>query len=555
MQSDRTQRLNVATARTLVDACVQAGIDHFFVAPGSRSTPLALALAGRSDATVVRHFDERGLAFACLGYARATGRCGAIICTSGTAVANMLPAVIEASLDHVPMLVLSADRPPEMRDLGHNQTIDQTRLFGEYVRWFADLPCPAEEIPSAFWSSSVFHAVTRSCDGPVHLNWMVREPFGSPPEDSPASPLVRKNDNRYRPPASEVAEWTPPSGPALVVAGGCHREEALAARRLADRLNAPFLSDITNGVRGDLSPLLLEDRQLAAPEVIVHVGQRIVSKRWLGFLRARPPRHYIHLTRFSSRQDPALVVTETRHGELISLCDRANTIQRTSEEFRRPWVERGLQSRAVIDEFLGRQQGLTEPGTAWELAALLPDDSALFLGNSLSIREWDSFAFWPESRVVHVGANRGASGIDGLLGTSVGFAQGHRKRTTVVLGDLSALHDLNSLALLASSTTPTVVVLMNNDGGGIFHFLPIAEESGHFEPYFVMPHGRTFEAAARMFDIEYHAVRDLSTLRSRYRDTIARPRTCLLEVMLDRRATRTLHEQLEHRILAAGEAS
>lgn len=354
--------------------------------------------------------------------------------------------------------------------------------------------------------------------------------------------------------ADHSLEWEVPAGNALVVAGGCQRDEALAARRLADRLKAPFLSDISNGVRGDLSPLQLEDRSLPGPEVIIHVGQRIVSKRWLGFLRDRRPRHYIHLTRHATRHDPGLVVSRTLHGDLAACCESARIVEPGTDAFQSQWKARGNQIRAAIDQVLGQQRELTEPGTAREIAALLPDRSALFLGNSLTIREWDSFAYWPESREVHVGANRGASGIDGLLATSIGFAIGHRKPTTAILGDLSTLHDLNSLALLASSPVPTVLVVMNNDGGGIFHFLPIAEESRHFENYFVMPHGRNFEAAARMFGVDYHAIRDLKTLRSTYREAIARSGSCLLEVILDRPSTRRLHEQLEQAAREAGES-
>ncbi len=555
MLPDRTERLNVAASQAVIDACVRSGVDHFFVAPGSRSTPLTLALARRTDVVITRHFDERGLAFAALGYARASGRTGAIVCTSGTAVANLMPAVVEASLDHVPMLVLSADRPPELRDFGHNQTIDQVRLFGTATRWFADLPCPSEDVPLAFWSRTIAHAVARSSDGPVHLNMMIREPFGHPDDaaDDAADAAVIPTITAAV--ANPIHPWTIPAGPTLVVAGGCSRDEALAARRLADRLSSPLLSDISNGVRGDLTPPMLADDSLPSPDVVIHVGQRVVSKRYPAFLRSRAPRHVIHLTRFSDRHDPALAVTEIRQGDLVGLCDAAVAAAGGHDGLRRPWLTKAAAARQRIERVLSGEPRLSEPGAAWDLARQLPDGSALFLGNSLTIREWDCFAHWPVSQTVFTGANRGASGIDGLVATAVGFALGHHRPTTAVVGDLSALHDLNSLALMASSPVPVMLVVVNNDGGGIFQFLPVAATAPHFEPFFLMPHGRTFGEAARMFGLDHHPVSDRASLRSAYAAAIAAGRSCVIELSLDGRETRPLHEQLEAEILHAMEAT
>ncbi len=415
-----------ATAEFLIDACLQEGVDHFFIAPGSRCTPLTMAVADRPQARVVQHFDERGLAYACVGYARATGRPGAFICTSGTAVVNASPAVVEASLDHVPLLLLTADRPPELRDTGANQTIDQVKVFADFTRWFFDLPCPGPPLTDRFWRSAVAHAVDRAAEGPVQLNCMFREPFdtrdlaASEHSQRPIPPSIRLN--------TQIA-WQVPEGRTLVIAGGCRPAEALAARRLAERIGCPFLADITSGLRRLSHDLLLMRDDAPAADVIIHVGGRIVSKRWLQFVAAHPPQHFLHLTPFFDRHDPLHRVTQVIRGELVSLCDGARCDAPSPAEFLEAWLRRSRLSERAAEDVIDGLSTVNEPGIVRLLAGELPAGNGLLLGNSLPIRTWDTFGRPGHDRSApgNVAANRGASGIDGLIATATGFAIGLRQ--------------------------------------------------------------------------------------------------------------------------------
>ncbi|MCA9169356.1 MAG: 2-succinyl-5-enolpyruvyl-6-hydroxy-3-cyclohexene-1-carboxylic-acid synthase [Planctomycetales bacterium] len=327
MQHDSTSSFsaNQLAAARLIQACIDQGLHHFFVAPGSRCTPLTIAIANHAEARVVQHFDERGLAFACLGFARATGRAGVFVCTSGTAVANALPAVVEASNDQVPLLLLTADRPPELRETGANQTIDQVKIYGDFARWCFDLPCPTSDTTASFLRSTIRHAASRAATGPVHINCMFREPFES-------ADAVRCESE---PPATKNCRVTLehvvklPAGKTLVMAGSSSAEAARAAGNMADRLNAPFFSDVSNGVRGLAYDLALMSNELPVPDRVVHVGGRVVSKRWATFLKSHPEIRQIHYWPYESRLDPDHALPEVIHGDLKTLCDNTTCDNRS----------------------------------------------------------------------------------------------------------------------------------------------------------------------------------------------------------------------------------
>ena len=540
-----TSGANHEVAARLIEACLQRGVDHFFLAPGSRCTPLTVAVANRGDARVVQHFDERGLAYACLGYGRATQRPGVFICTSGTAVANAYPAVIEACLDHIPLLLLTSDRPPELRDTGANQTIDQVRIFADYTRWFFDLPCPDGVFSDQFWSATVKHALDRTSDGPVHLNCMFREPFGAR-DDVPASLSHSAEPSALD--LNTTYQWRVPPGRTLVIAGGCDPAEALAAEGLAERIGCPFLADVTTGLRRLSYDLQLMRDGVPPADVILHVGGRVVSKRWWQFVDAHAPQRYIRLTPYADRLDPQHRLTEVLRGPLTELCAGGRVDERSPAGFLEAWSTASDASRRAADAIIEAQSANTEPGVAQAVADGLPNNAGLLLGNSMPIRDMDMFGHWETDRKIRVAANRGASGIDGLIATTVGFAAGRQQPTTAVIGDLAALHDLNSLALLATSPTPIVLVVINNDGGGIFHFLPIAHETRSFERYFATPHGRHFGDAAHMFAIDYHYPASRREFNSAYRQAVTAGHASLIEVRTDRVQNRQLHQQIEQAV-------
>ncbi len=539
--ADRNRRW----ATRLVQACLTAGCDQFFLAPGSRCTPLTLAVAACPASHVIQHFDERGLAFACLGYGRATGRAGVFICTSGTAVANAWPAVVEAFMDGVPMLLLTADRPPELRDTGANQTIDQQQIFGRYARFFFDLPCPDEQIPDALADSVIRQAALHASSGPAHVNCMFREPLGGA-DVAPVTPVATQAD------LPSLPQWrgslTIEGGDTLVVVGGCRADETAAARRLSERLACPLLADITTGMRGLAYDLQLLRPEQPVPETIIHVGGRIVSKRWWQWLDQHPPRQWFQLIGRGRPVDPVRRGPEVVAGPLVPVCDGLVALRPSSRAFREVWQRNSELARAVAQDVLDAAAGLHEPGLAQRLAGCLPPDHGLLLGNSMPIRDMDSFGFWSEHRHVAVAANRGASGIDGLLGSAVGFAAGLDRPVTAVIGDLSLLHDLNSLAMVSSSRRPLVVIVINNNGGGIFHFLSIADATATFEQFFATPHGFSLEHAARLFGLDYVCPRTWAEFDAGYRLACRSPRSTLIEVRTDRHDNLKLHRQVEQAI-------
>jgi 2-succinyl-5-enolpyruvyl-6-hydroxy-3-cyclohexene-1-carboxylate synthase len=562
-----------------VEELVRLGVTTFFVAPGSRSTPLTVAVARHSEARAILHLDERGTAFAALGYGRAAGRPAGWITTSGTAVANGLPAVVEAHTDGVPLLLLTADRPPELRDTGANQTIDQVKIFGNYVRWHADLPVPSEEIDPAYVLTTADQAVLRAVRrprGPVHLNCMFRKPLAPVADDraGAVSETVQtwaRGDRPFR--TSSVPRLEVPSASlhalaaeiedverGLVVVGRLDAPSP-AVRRLAAHLQWPLLPDITSqhrlGPSAEAVRVAYHDALLAsdsfsaqhAPEAVLHFGGRHVSKRLRLFLRdATPP------LRAVVRPDPRRLDPDhrvTHHVEASvdaaadALCAQCSGRDRTAWSTAWQAADRRV-ARALHAAFRDRAT-LTEPYVSHILPQQLPSDHAFVVGSSMPVRDAHRFGA-PEGETARVYANRGASGIDGTVATAAGVAQARGGPVTLLLGDLALGHDLNSLALLQEH--PVVVVVLNNDGGGIFHFLPIREHES-FDPYFTTPQGRTFEAAADLFDLLYAQPETPDAFIDAYRSACATETSALLEVRTERDRNRTLHDVLDAEVISA----
>ena len=535
-------------ATNAIHQCIVKGVDHFFIAPGSRCTPLTLAVAQHLNAQVTQHFDERGLAFAALGYAQATGRPGVFICTSGTAVANALPAVVEASMERIPMLLFTADRPPELRHTGANQTIDQTHIYGRYARWFVDLPCPYETDDTGFLESTVARAIEESLQGPVHLNWMFREPFGL--TDAPALAFSRKQESLTEAETSTTGSEIQVSKNTIIVAGGCRPHEARAIQQFATDHQMPLLTDITSGLRE--IPLDLAEH-LPVPDTVLHFGGRIISKSWHQWTARLTETQFVHVTdrdlyvnpenlpqiRFVEPIDRIrLSVVEANAASFNSACDTVFTRYRKAVE-------------QVMSELRTDSGAMnSEPEVAVAIGELIRDGHALFLGNSMPIRDFDRYAVWPANQDIVVGANRGASGIDGLIASSVGFAKGLNRPTTTVCGDLSCLHDLNSLALMTKSELPVTLVILNNHGGGIFDALPVANMKKYFEQYFITPHEFDFSQAAEMFGLPYVRVSDGSESPARdfasaYVEAVSQSESSVIEVATSRAHNQMVRQRIQ----------
>ncbi len=558
----------------IVEELVRNGIDYFVISPGSRSTPLTVAVARHPRAKNIICLDERGAAFHAIGYARATGKPAVLICTSGSAAANYFPAVIEAATDNVPMIILSADRPPELRQTGANQTIHQVNLYGSYPTWQFDLPCPTTEIEPKVVLTTIDLAVSRSQQSPsgvVHLNCMFREPLAplDAPVEIPESLMQwQKSQTPYThyarkltiPAALEIQSLITTiqhtSKGVLVVGQLKSVAEINAVSRLAAKLDWAVFADIQSELRlSDNLPnlvhyfdlLLLTDRSelLTNIDTVIQLGTRIVSARWLKWLEKHPPANYVAIVNDAERHDPSHLVSLRLESDIVAICDRLSQV--LSPISVSSWVQE-LRSASdtigvSVDKFLKTTE-LTEPSLARTISQLIPREHGLWVANSMPIRDLDMHGV-SDGGGLHIGANRGTSGIEGAIASATGFAMGLQTPVTAIVGDLSSLHDLNSLDLLRRNLRPVIVIIINNDGGGIFSFLPIAKSTAIFDTYFGTPHGLEFSRAAKMFGIDYYHPQDREELIHNYTQALEHRRSAIIEVTTDRAKNWQFHQDLQ----------
>lgn len=560
----RPPNLNLFWTTCLMEELVRGGVTDICIAPGSRSSPLAIAAGLQKGLRAHVHPDERGLGFFALGLARGSGRPAAIVVTSGTAAANLLPAVAEADASGVPLLILSADRPPELRSRGANQTMDQVHLFGSRSRWFFDLPCPDAAAPTAMILSTVAYALHRTqgpLPGPVHLNLQFREPLAAVEQSYPWRRLLRSLGawpSSGRPwtvwpecdmspsaaSAAGIANALRGAAAGVIVAGEMSPDDAAATVLLAAQMKWPVLASCLSQMQigaGASDGVVAPERVLAAADdlppcdAVLHVGGRIVGKRLQQYLDRSRPRVYVQVDPRGLRFDPANLVT---HAVSCSVAAAASALLATEPEWPNPSslaapLAAGA-SRAA--RALKRIGGFSELAVARELIESLPAGHDVMVGNSLPIRLFETVAPVREcsSRIV---GNRGVSGIDGLIATAAGFAQARRRPLALLVGDLSFLHDMGSLALLRGRKYPVHIVLLNNDGGGIFSLLPVASRAPNFERFFGTPHGMRFSHAAAQFGFEYLAVENARSFARAWKTLSASPRSGVLEVVTSRSAT------------------
>lgn len=577
---------NTFWSELIIEELVRWGVDCFCLAPGSRSGPLAFAVAKRQPNNCLVHFDERGLCFYAVGRASVTKRPSALIVTSGTAALNCWPALVEASKKKVPLIILTADRPPELRKTGAHQTIEQPGMFGEYVRFHFDLPCPSMEINPRFLLTTIDQAVARAMGhppGPVHINCPFREPLlpmatqvnrGYDQEDikfwkqadEPLThyiPAQRDIDSKA---SLEIAARIRKISKGLVVVGKLSTDiERQAVLDLAQHLGWPIFADITSGLRmGYQEKIIINyfDHILASPKIrehivktgavdgILHVGGRLTSRRWNDFIQTCPLREYIVVFNHPFRSDPFHQVTCRIDLKAEIFCQQMlNAIpharHRNNILF---WSSRSAVVHKTMVQQFKTQEELTEPAVAWLISENIPEKHGLFLGNSMPLRDMDIFAS-PAGNTVVVGSNRGASGIDGILASAAGFADGLKNPVTVMIGDLAFLHDMNSLALVRQSRTPLILVVINNDGGGIFSFLPVSQDPKLLETYFAAPHGLTFQKTAEMFGLAYFHPVTTKEFQKTYQVAVSAKKSVIIEVTTNRRQNFEYHHKLQAKVI------
>ncbi|WP_327092816.1 2-succinyl-5-enolpyruvyl-6-hydroxy-3-cyclohexene-1-carboxylic-acid synthase [Nonomuraea sp. NBC_01738] len=541
-----------ALATVLVDELVRCGLTDVVLAPGSRSAPLALALHAESRVRLHVRIDERSASFLALGMAKRSERPVALLCSSGTAAANFHPAVIEAGESGVPLLVLTADRPPELRGTGANQTIDQMKLYGTAVRWFAELGVP-EERPGqvAYWRSLACRAYQRalgpSDPGPVHLNLPFREPLIPDGDTSWCEPLDGDANGpwvRARVAPPPIALHIPPTrrGVLVVGDGAANVRRYIAAAGMA---GWPVLSEPSGGGRyGDHAissyHFLLGTPEFAEayqPDVVVTLGRPGLSRPLLSWLK-RAQEHIVVATDLARWPDPTRSATQVAQAVEIPVASGDDT-------WLHAWRGADQAARAAIDEVLD-SSGLSEPRLARDLVDALPNGAQLFSGSSMPIRDLDQ-AMRPR-RGIRVLSSRGASGIDGLVSTAMGTALAHNGPSYALLGDLSFLHDQNGLILGPREPRPDLCyVVVNNDGGGIFSLLPQAAMRDPFERVFGTPHGVELAYVAAATGTPYTLVTDISELGKAIRGEGPR----VVEVRTDREENARVHATLREAAQAA----
>ena len=555
------QSVTHAWARLVVRSLEQAGVSDVVICPGSRSTPLAWAALVGSGLKAHSLIDERCAAYFALGQAKATGRPAAVICTSGTAAANCLPAAVEATASRTPLVILTADRPPELQQCAANQTISQARLFGEHCRHFVDLGLPDGSVAALqALQRKVVQAVLESCwpvGGAVHCNAPFRKPLGPasvPPSDAVADAtdaLAARGPTRVHRPlaqpapaaAQEIARTCQQARCGLVSCGPMDPWRALDPTDLLRFLRATgFLlvcdaaSQVRFGLPSELGPVTCDAFDLAlrsagfrnhvSPEVVVHFGAPRVSTQWEEFLRAQPNLQHLVIAG-GGWPDPSHTATVLMLGDAGSALREVTghipadppAHASPAADARRAWRRRVMQANEtvwrVVDSCLS-QSALSEAAVVRTVVQAVPPQSVLALGNSLPIREVD-LVCPAQDRQLAVCSQRGASGIDGVLSSAAGSAQALARPTTLLVGDLSFLHDLGGLWAARQLGVPFVIVIVDNNGGRIFEQLPMADvvaATPEVFDFWLTPHGLDLTKAASLFGCAWEQPEDLPGLRA-----------------------------------------
>ena len=503
---------NYAFTKPLLATFRDLGLEHLAISPGSRNTPLAIAAAETDGLAVSVHLDERSAAFFGLGMAKATGRAVALISTSGTAAAEYLPAIIEARLSHVPLLILTADRPQEMRDIGAPQTVRQTDLYGSAVKWSHDSAPPDPQADSANYSrrlaTQAWAVSQETPPGPVHLNLAFRDPLAPVPTEEASSgtagsaPIVHlgvpvATDGALLAVASQLR-----GSKTLIVAGpSSEPESAPAIAELAAALNAPVFADPLSGLRTGQHPM---ERVISTGDAIARAGHLDDALRPDVVLRFGPvPTSKALWTWLEATDVPQVWVDvgtwreATSSASVIIRADAADTARRLADLVN-PHDDAWVVAWAEADQsLLERWESMpwpSEPAVAAAVGFGIVDGAGLVISSSMPIRDIDAF-FGLQERPMRLFANRAANGIDGVLSTALGVAATGRP-TYVLIGDVAFLHDATALASAQRLGLALTVILINNDGGGIFHFLPQADYPDHFERLLATPHGTDLRAMA-----------------------------------------------------------
>jgi 2-succinyl-5-enolpyruvyl-6-hydroxy-3-cyclohexene-1-carboxylate synthase len=561
--------------RAFVDELARCGVREACTSPGSRSTPLVLSLAREPRIRSTSHVDERCGAFFALGLAKASGVPAVLACTSGTAAANYAPAVIEAHEARVPLIVLTADRPPELRDLGAGQTIDQVKLYGTAVRWFLEVDGHSATPERLRWlrqlACRAFWTAIGSRPGPVHLNFSLREPLVLD-EPLPAErggraggrPWVTRPRTASEPAAAVLdglRDELKARPQAVLVAGRAERDPVLGAAlaAFAERAAIPLLADPLSGARRGPAAVahydaLLRDPGWAAahaPDLVLRVGDLPTSKPLRQWLHGLDDALHVAFGPDGAWQDPGGAV-----GTILA-ADPRTTLEALGDRLKRRrdsgWLDRWRRADRLAAAAIARAlspAGLSEPRVAAELGATLPPEATVVAASSMPVRDVETF-FPARERVPRVLANRGANGIDGTVSTAFGVAAAADGPVVLLIGDVALLHDLGGLLAASRLGLELTIVLLHNDGGGIFDFLPVSREGREFTEHVATPHGLDFAHAAALFGCGYEVADGVEGFRAAVGRALTAEATSIVAVRTDRAENVALHRAVWDEVEAA----
>ena len=569
---NHTEKLTRYTAN-FVDELVCSGLRHVVISPGSRSTPLAMLCSEHEEIDEWVLIDERSAAYFALGIAKEQKQPVALVCTSGTAAANYFPAIVEAYYARVPLVVLTADRPHELREVGASQAINQIDMYGKFVKDFLEM-APPEDTPEMirYVRSRAAHAVQKAEQGnpgPVHLNFPFREPLL--PDLSLDNLWGKQTDSCYNFPYEGtkrlyeyqlqiLTEKIYGKQKGLFVCGP-QVDEQLKEKitALSEKLQVPILADPLSQLRAgshhkttiisgyDAMFRSKTIREILKPDYIIRFGAMPISKSFLFYVEEHEDVLQIVVEDYENMREPTNHASEYIFTDGSLLCE--DLLAYVERETNGDWLSKWRQMNDVINEELtfASDVKLTEGEAVREMMEVLPDRSRLFVANSMPVRDLDTF-FLPTDKHIFVHANRGVSGIDGTVSSALGVAATTKEHVTLIIGDLSFYHDLNSLFAAKHYEIDITILLINNNGGGIFSFLPQAQEEKHFEALFGTPLNIEFEKAISMYGGAYELVDSKQHLQEALHQSYKRGGLTVLEVQTDRSENVLWHKQLWEKI-------
>lgn len=552
------QTSNICHSKRIINELVHQNVRYFCIAPGYRSTPLVQAVAEHPLTKTHVHFDERGLGFHALGFAKATQTPVCIIVTSGTAVGNLMPAVMEAKEASIPLIILSADRPFRLQNCGANQTTNQINLFGNFTKESIQLLTPKSQNDQNAVDSIIANAVYAACKypcGPVQINCPFDEPLHEKSKKNSAEKSFTPKTTYIKPEEyideSQISEMLEEmiriEKGVIIVGSGATNLSSEDLIRLSEKLNWPILADTCSKIRHidhkniiTSYDLIFSNKALCKElyfEAALHIGGNFVSKSLLQTIQSSDIKLYIHLSNQSKRVDPTHKVThkiECTPNIFISKL-HPKIPRRESNKWLQTFLDQGEKVSAQLSSFFENDKKLSESSLFYSLSKTLSDSCAYFIGNSRPIRDADALLF-AKGKNVDIFANRGLSGIDGNIATAIGVAEGLEKPIVSIIGDMTALHDMNSFAMLKGVNQPMLTIVINNSGCGIFSFLPIGQNSHMPEElidnYFFTSHSIHLESIAKMFDMPYQKMESSGSIEQALLSFYENPISTIVEVFV-----------------------